>query len=195
MTDAAPVRAWKGFDADLSCRGYRFEVWKPVAGLSGLYEVSSLGRVRSLPRDTVTGRLGGRILKPSAGANGYLRVTMSMNGVPIRQFLHRVVLKAFIGDCPATQECRHLDGDRSNCALSNLAWGTKQENAQDRLAHGTHVDNRGEKHPLSKISNGSAADIRKRRRSGEKLAHIAADYGISIQTVCRIGKDRGWTHV
>ena len=47
-------------------------------------------------------------------------------------YVHRLVLEAFVGPCPEGMECRHLEGDTANNALSNLAWGTPQENAADK---------------------------------------------------------------
>lgn len=49
-----------------------------------------------------------------------------------------MVLRAFVGEPPAGHECRHLDGDRQNNALDNLAWGTRAENVADTIRHGRH---------------------------------------------------------
>jgi hypothetical protein len=52
--------------------------------------------------------------------------------------IHRLVLQAFVGPCPAGQECCHGDGDPSNNVLSNLRWGTRSDNRRDSVGHGTH---------------------------------------------------------
>lgn len=51
--------------------------------------------------------------------------------------MHELVLTAHVGPCPPGMECRHLDGDEKNNALSNLVWGTPPEQALDRVRHGT----------------------------------------------------------
>ena len=95
----------------------------------GRYAVSSRGRVRS----------GEKILRPGVGTTGY-RATRLVGPDGRRRLykVHRLVLEAFVGPCPEGQEARHLDGDRLNNALENLAWGTRSENAQDRTVHGTN---------------------------------------------------------
>ena len=168
------------------------EIWKPVPGFVGLYEVSDLGRVRSLPRQTATGVLGGRMLKPLPEKNGYVRVTFSADGVAHRHLLHRLVLLAFVGECPAFHECRHGDGVRANCSLTNLCWGTRSDNAKDRIRHGTHVNNRGERHGMTQLSNEDAISIFAKRRGGASLREIADDFSVSISTVCQISRGKSW---
>ena len=171
------------------------EVWRSVPMLSGLYEVSSEGRVRSLPRVTASGTLGGRVLLPRPERNGYVRVTLSVNGKPHRELLHRLVLRAFVGDCPQGHECRHLNGTRSDCRLSNLAWGTARENGQDRIAHGTQVDNRGQRHGMTRLSDADAREIMSLRQKGVPLAQVASQFSVGAATVSRIATRAGWKHI
>jgi hypothetical protein len=184
--------AYKAFDENMQCRG---EKWRAVPKFEGKYEASTEGRVRSLPRQTAAGVLGGRVLHPTVEKNGYLRVTLSVSGVRHREFLHRIILRTFVGECPKGWQCRHLDGNKSNCRLANLAWGTPKENASDRMSHGTHVDNRGERHGNSKITNAQAAEIKLARQSGRSLNDVAAEFGVSPPTVSRISNGKGWSHV
>ena len=102
------------------------ELWKPAVGHSG-YEVSSLGRVRSLHR-------GGRILRPGTASNGYPTVALGRGKT---RTLHSLVAEAFIGARPTGQVVRHKDGDRKNPRASNLIYGTRAENIKDAVAHGT----------------------------------------------------------
>lgn len=171
------------------------EEWRPVPGFVGLYEVSSEGRVRSLPRTTAAGTLGGRLLAPSAERNGYLRVTFSVAGKPHRNLLHRLVLLAFAGECPAGHECRHLDGDKKNCRLGNLAWGTRSQNALDRIAHGTQVVTRGERHGMTRLSDADAQSILRLRRAGTPVAEVAKRFSVGQATVSRIANGKGWKHI
>jgi hypothetical protein len=97
------------------------------------YEVSTWGRVRSAKM----GRL--RILKPDRHTRGYQQLTLIVGVKRAKAYIHRMVLETFDGPCPPDMECRHLDGDRTNNRLTNLMWGTKRENLDDRIRHGTFV--------------------------------------------------------
>jgi hypothetical protein len=115
------------------------EKWLAVPGYVGAYEVSSLGRVRSLNRITDRGRRWrGRLMTPSVMDNGYHTVTLWRNGAQKSALVHRLVLSAFVGTPPEGHEGLHRDGNRSNNRLENLSWGTHSENQFDQVAHGTH---------------------------------------------------------
>jgi HNH endonuclease/NUMOD4 motif len=115
------------------------EQWLPIADYEGLYEVSDLGRVRSLPRETTSGLRGGKILKPQPTNNfGHLKAHLSRNSKVKQVTIHRLVLAAFVGPCPEGMEVRHLNGNAGDNRLSNLAYGTKTENVYDAIEHGTH---------------------------------------------------------
>lgn len=118
------------------------EKWSDIPEWEGLYQVSDQGRVRSLDRE-VTNRLGvrrrykGKILKQKRHARGYGHrlVHLHRPGASKWESVHRLVLFAFVGEPEDGQEARHLDGDASNNNLSNLAWGSRNENREDRMIH------------------------------------------------------------
>lgn len=119
------------------------ESWAPVVGYEGFYEVSNLGRVRSVEKRVRTAR--GTRLRPSvvrklsANPRGYLTVNLSRGEAGSRtQHVHTLVLSAFVGPRPEGMEARHLDGNPANNSIANLAWGTHSENNLDRVRHGTH---------------------------------------------------------
>lgn len=120
------------------------ESWRPVVGYEGAYEVSDLGRVRSLDR-VIVDHIGrsrfypGRILKVRVGNPPYPMVSLSRSGKTSgRQRVHVLIMRAFVGPAPSGMEIRHLDGDSLNCRLSNLAYGTSSENNYDLVRHGRH---------------------------------------------------------
>ena len=104
------------------------EVWRPVVGYEGYYEVSNLGRVKSLPRATTRGR----ILKPYVNKrNGCVYYALSMNGKQRTVRGHKIVLEAFtdyrVGSLDGV--CiDHRDGDKTNNNLENLEPVTFSEN-------------------------------------------------------------------
>lgn len=115
------------------------EVWKPIPGCEGEYEVSDQGRVRSLDRH-VEGMLGmrrGRVLKPQwAGPRGkqYRQVTLR-DGHQLK--VHLLVLTVFAGPRPDGLQGCHTNGDKSDNRLINLRWDTPGANNRDKRAHGT----------------------------------------------------------
>lgn len=127
------------------------EVWLPVVGYEGLYEVSNQGRVRSLDRVVTKSNsrqqvVFGRILKPKQH-NGYRHVDLSANGKVRRFRIHQLVCPAFNGGPPNSeerQEIRHLNGIKLDNTPENLCWGSSSENKFDSVRHGVHYPTREE---------------------------------------------------
>lgn len=107
------------------------------------YEVSNLGRVRSVDytnTDTLGRRLfhRGTVLQPVPDQDGYLRVTL-YNRVRKQVLpIHRIVLTAFTGPCPAGMEGCHRNGDHLDNTPGNLRWGSDSSNVRDMVRHGRH---------------------------------------------------------
>jgi hypothetical protein len=110
--------------------------WKPIPGYEGLYEVSDCGLVRRF----IGGRYKNR--KLTIGSNGYLHLVLSKKNVKTTFSVHVLVLAAFVGPCPEDKECCHRDGDKLNNEVSNLYYGTKSQNWDDRRNHPQYKPNR-----------------------------------------------------
>jgi len=115
------------------------EIWRDIAEYEGLYQVSNMGRVKSLAHVTIRKNgsklpIKGRILKPQTNLNGYLFVALC-NGCGKKKFLvHRLVCEAFLEN-PDNKPCvNHIDEDKTNNTAKNLEWCTYAENNN----HGTH---------------------------------------------------------
>lgn len=167
------------------------EIWKPIAGYEGFYEVSDQGRVKSLARviDGDFGTKGGRrfarerILRPSR--NRYCNVSLAMNGKSKSVAVHSLVLNSFIGQCPEGMVCRHFpDRDTSNNTVANLQWGTPTQNQEDRFIHGTDDKGKPKKRKLTKIVEGEIAE--KYARQNVTQRQLAIQYGISLALVNHI---------
>lgn len=101
----------------------RSERWKDIAGFTGKYQVSDLGRVRSYAR----GR-NGTILKHSYDRSGYHRVGLSICRGKVKwSLVHRLVLTTFVG-AKVGMQVNHIDGNKDNNTLQNLEWCTQSEN-------------------------------------------------------------------
>lgn len=115
------------------------EEWRPVAGCEGIYDVSNLGRVRSLARVNRKGQpVRGRILKQLIRRDGRPQVNASLNGVRKTFHVHRLVATAFLGEPRPGEVVCHGDGDPANNAARNLRWDTRSSNNLDSVRHGTH---------------------------------------------------------
>lgn len=96
------------------------EEWKAVSGYEGLYEVSNLGRVRSIKRR--------KILSLSILKDGYCQVGLCKLGERRYFLIHRLVAEAFVPNPASKPQVNHKDEDKSNNAASNLEWMTPKEN-------------------------------------------------------------------
>jgi hypothetical protein len=182
------------------------EIWRPVVGHEGAYEVSNLGRVRSVDRiktihrrDGHTGeemyvsyKITGRILRLDTTNKGYFRVMLGRHGP--RKSVHQLVLEAFIGPCPPGEESLHADDVSKNNCLENLSWGTKSKNQHDAIRNGKSPT--GERKANAKLSNNDVIAIRSRLAAvGWCIAEIARDYGVSESAIRNIKIGRSWRHL
>jgi hypothetical protein len=161
------------------------EIWKPVVGFEGVYEVSDQGRVRSLTRtisDTIgrTYKIEGKVLVGSAGANRYiLYVLYNGPGNKSARYAHDLVARAFIGEKPRGAVTRHLDDNPLNNCVGNLAYGTQKENGRDAIANNCMTY--GEIHHNAKYSNELIAKLVTARGSmtsvkAEKVFGLSSRY-------------------
>ncbi len=174
------------------------EIWKPIAGYEGMYEVSSLGRVKSIDRRVRTAfapRVSrGAVMAGCAGdERHYANVVLSKGGRSISYMVHRLVLETFVGAPPDDMECRHLNGDRKDNRLANLCWGTRRENMADNVAHGKTT--RGSRNGMARLGEDDVRAIRERAKTGDTHEAIARDYGVARTAITRIANYTRWGHV
>jgi hypothetical protein len=126
------------------------EKWLPIGGWVGFYEISDLGRVRSLTRliqrkDGTETRHRGRILRPSRNLDGRIVVTLQrqISGTAYRRkpLLHRLIAKAFIPNPENKPEVNHKDGNCAHNWSANLEWATAEENKQHAVENGLNDGN------------------------------------------------------
>lgn len=120
------------------------EIWKPVLGYEGYYEVSDLGRVRGSDR-IITQKNGKRyfrrsyIIKQHIGDVGYYCVHLRKDGIGKHLRTHVLVCTAFHGPRPNGMEVLHLDGTRTNNRADNLIWGTRSDNMKDPICKSKRI--------------------------------------------------------
>lgn len=164
------------------------ENWRPVPGHQG-YEVSDLGSVRSYRNRQGHPAAAPRLLSPGT-VQGYRQIKL---GRSRQTKVHILVLETFVGPRPDGMVCRHLDGNPLNNRLSNLRWGTPEENYAGRQLHGTH--NTGSRNGRAVIDEEAAAGIRQRVAAGEKQADVAEAFGVKRGVVAHISAGRTWKSV
>lgn len=166
------------------------EEWRTVIGYEGRYEVSNLGRVRSLWNPGGHGksrRSVPKILTSSSGSSGYLIVSICG-----RTFcVHGLVAAAFLGPRNKGAQIRHLNGNKKDARAENLAYGTPKENSADKAIHGTIVS--GERHHNARLSDERVGNLRTDWALGLSERDLSRKYGISPAGAYAIatGKARG----
>ena len=166
-----------------------YETWRPVAGFPG-YEVSDLGRIKSLARKNLQGAMRReRVLKPDI-ADGYELVRLARGGVKHAHTVHSLVLTAFEGARPEGCQTRHLNGVRGDNRRSNLRWGTQQENRADQKRHGTGIQ--GVRNPKAKLTSVDVERVFDLRRSGVSQQAIGDWLGMHQTHVSTILAGKHW---
>ncbi len=172
------------------------EVWKPVSGFESLYEVSNLGRVRSLDRlcqhkDGNATRRAGRILKPGLRA-GYPFVQLCDNESKRQAHVHRLVADAFCVKPEGCNVVNHLDGTRTNNEATNLEWTTNKGNAKHAYETGLNRIRIGEIKNVSKLKLEQVRSIRARLISGESCTDLANEFRVGVMTISDIRRGARW---
>ena len=106
------------------------EEWRPIKGYEGLYEVSNMGRVKSL----YCGKT--RILKQDTNQGGYMVVDLHKNRTSNRKLVHRLVATAFIRNSNSYKIINHKDGNKKNNTIDNLEWCTWSYNTKHAYHNG-----------------------------------------------------------
>lgn len=131
--------------------------------------------------------------------SGHLYVNLARDGKSIKNYIHRMVLEAFIGLYPPGLECRHKDGNPANNALGNLVWGTRQENNADAARHGTAY--RGDRHFKAKLFDRDIPIIRELIISDMSSTVSVMDenigilFGVKAATIRAVRKYKNWAWV
>jgi len=156
--------------------------WAKIPGFDN-YRASSEGMILSLYGNKPW------ILKPITRKAGYKCVFLYQNGQCQKKYIHGLILLTFIGPPKKGQECRHLDGNPANNNLSNLRWGTKQENVLDKRRHCTMPE--GEKAGTHKLTEDDVRDIRKLYRK-TTLRELGRLFSISHTAIRRAAVGITW---
>jgi len=178
------------------------EIFIDVVGFEGLYQVSDLGRVKSLGR-----RVNGlwkngfyvreRILKQSIDSGGYYNVSLAKDGKAKTFTIHRIVATAFLPNPENKPEVNHKNGIKNDSRLENLEWATEKENINHAIDTGLFKV-KGEDNPAALLTEADVLEIRRKyikRSRGYNQYTLAAEYGISQTNICDILLRKIWQHI
>lgn len=172
------------------------EIWKPVVGYEGLYEVSNMGRVKSLAgrsRHPNPQTLHERIIKCQTDARGRCRVCLSRkDGERPAAFVHALVLEAFVGPRPGGSVTCHWNDNPSDNRVENLRWGTLVDNAQDAIRNGRKPNTAGDNHAMAKLTSAQVRCIHALRAQGWSLKELGATFGVTRHAIGAITTGKQW---
>lgn len=169
------------------------EIWKPVIGYEGRYEVSNLGAVRSTVQWNGTSV---RLLKPCVKKDGHLHLVLYKNQKPKTWMIHALVMEAFVGPRPKGLETRHLDGNAQNNQLTNLKYGTHKENMRDCSKHSGFPDRKGVNNVKAKLTPRQVLLIR-HIYSTQKISQLQLGkrFGMSEYAIWAIVNRKTWPNI
>lgn len=175
-------------------------MFKPVNGYEGFYEVSSLGKVKSLPKMKLT-QWGLRLTKErmlkvtTFHPQGYRFVTLIKEGKRKSHSVHRLVATAFIANINKFPQLNHKDTIKDNNIVDNLEWCTNSFNQLHAFKYGLQ-DNHGSNHPRAKTVEDEVLKIRE-IKAGYNLTNreIGQLFGLSKCNVQQIVSRATWTHL
>ena len=168
---------------------------KHIDGWPG-YAVSDDGRVFSCKTQ---GRCGGGRFKEywtplksgSGGPTLHQTVALCKNGKPQSILVHRLVLEAFVGPCPEGMESCHEDDDALNNRLSNLRWGTRQDNRDDMVKNGRSA--RGSRSGVAILTERQVLEIRSLSTGRASRSTLAKQFGVSTWTIDNVVHRVNWS--
>jgi hypothetical protein len=177
------------------------EVWKDVLEYDGRYQVSNLGRIKSIRKlksQTSIKKYGKlqieNILKPEFSKD-YFRIMLSTAGETKRFQVHRLVLASFSRVPLLGEEGNHLDGNTKNNKLDNLEWTTKRGNVEHRIRIGKYLSQSGENQCFSKLKTQNVIDIRRLRKEGISARELGKRFGVEESSIRNIVNYKSWKHV
>ena len=168
------------------------EIWKDVENYEGFYQVSNLGRVRSLERDVycqngIVHHLKEKVLVQNLDKQGYAYVSLCLNGKMKTIKTHRLVALAFIPNPENKPQVNHKDEVKTNNVVDNLEWCSAQENVN----YGTGIARAVQNRKSQKLGNHPNAkpvfcvELNKKFDCAKRVEEELGIWGTSIGKACR----------
>lgn len=169
------------------------EVWRDVVGYEGIYQISSLGRVKSLARTDCRGqRRKERILRQSFDSDKYLILSLSKDSNVLTKKVHRLVSLAFIPNPDNLPVVNHINGIKTDNRVENLEWCSAKSNVHHAVDMGLRKSIKGENNRGCVLTDKDVIDIYKSGLTNKQLSRI---YPVSELAINRIKIGKTWGHL
>jgi hypothetical protein len=162
------------------------EIWKDIKGYEGFYQISNLGRVKTLNFKVA------KILKNSLDSRGYYQVKLKDRK---SHLIHHLVMKNFVSEKPSPDhQVNHINGVKTDNYLENLEWVTRSQNMLHAYKLGLNytLGKKGSSHPNASITENDVKEIRKSNLTSKELGE---KYNLSYKTICAIRAKKSWKHI
>jgi len=173
------------------------EIWKDIIGYEGKYQISNLGRVKSIARKfTRKGYLvtiKERVLKQKTETYGYWAVGLNDNSMKVHK-IHRLIAIHFIPNPENKSQVNHINGVKKDNRIENLEWATPMENQTHSWDTGLNK-HCGEKHYLTTLSESDIVEIKDTYIYRSKFFNMRAlgeKFNVQASTIHNIIKSKTW---
>jgi hypothetical protein len=175
------------------------EVWLDIKGYEGHYQVSSLGRVKSLARIVeirkgIFGNKKENFLSDWDCGKGYRKVKLCKDAIEKSIRVHRLVAENFLDNPEAKSEVNHINGIKDDNRIENLEWCTSSENTIHALNNKLKISQKGSEHGMSKLTEKDVLEIREIGRS-KGLKEVSKIYKVSESLISNVLLNKIWNHV
>ena len=164
------------------------EEWRDIQGYEGYYQVSNLGRIKSIRFNKE------KILTIQHDKDGYCTVGLTKNNKLKLCKVHRLVCKTFFNNSKNKPQVNHINGIKNDNRAENLQWCTCKENMKHGWKTGLYKSKKGSKHGNSKLTEKEVIEIRELSKIKTRK-QIAKKYKISYSNVGAIINNKLWKHI
>ena len=170
------------------------EIWKEVKDYEGIYQVSNLGRIKSLSRLNLRGfKIKEKIIKGGIDTHGYQMINLTKDGIRKTILVHRLVSKHYICNAFDKPDVNHKNGIKTDNRVSNLEWSTTQENVTHAYENGLCSSKTGAENGRALLNESQVLEIRQIKN--KKISKIAIEYNVSWSCISSIINRKTWTHI
>lgn len=175
------------------------EIWKPVKGYEGLYEVSNYGKIKSLRRWSGSCyKKETELSTKRLSKDGYVRIALSKDNKKHETKMHRIVAEHFIENLNNKQTVNHIDGNKLNNRVDNLEWADRHEQLVHAYSLGLKKSIRGTDNNQSKLTKEDVEYIRenyKRQSTEFGTVALSKKYGVSNRVIGLITRGLSYKNV